>query len=98
MSSPDDRHVALHILKHLAESPDGVDTLEGIARFWVLRQEIRAHLSDVEIAVSGLLQGGFLVESSMLGNAREPIERYYQLNPEKLDLIKAMLQDADSKR
>lgn len=75
-----------------------MDTLEGIARFWVLRKEIQARISDVESAISTLLEQGFLKELNLGENSGEHSRHYYQLNPNKLEVIKRLIEHTDSGR
>ena len=53
-----DDAVATAILGYLEEHPHGVDTLEGIAEWWVSRQQIRVHVTTVAPVLERLTKGG----------------------------------------
>jgi len=48
------------ILAHLAAHPDGEDTLEGIAEWWLLERHVERRLHEVRKAVDGLVAEGLL--------------------------------------
>jgi hypothetical protein len=47
-------------LAYLAEHPDAMDTLEGIAEWWVLRQQVRVELDSLNRALLRLTAEGVL--------------------------------------
>jgi hypothetical protein len=53
-----DGEVATAILGYLEEHPHGMDTLEGIAEWWVSRQQIRAHVTTVARVLERLADRG----------------------------------------
>jgi hypothetical protein len=61
------------ILGYLAECPQSMDTLEGIAEWWVMRQRIRLEVQAVSKALEQLVAQGVLEEFSNQGN------QYYRL-------------------
>ncbi len=48
------------ILEYLAEHPQATDTLEGIAKWWFLRQQIRVEVERVAKALDRLIATGYL--------------------------------------
>lgn len=61
------------ILAYLDECPQAMDTLEGIAEWWVMRQQIRLETEAVTSAVGQLVEQGLLDEVAVI-NAK-----YYRL-------------------
>ena len=79
------------ILRHLVENPEAMDTLEGIARFWILRQRVEKNLEDVEAVVLKLLKEGYLMDRPMRDASGHIVQRYFQLNSTRLPDIRALL-------
>ena len=50
------------ILEYLAEHPQASDTLEGIAEWWIMRQQIRAEVATVAKVLRQLTASGLLEE------------------------------------
>jgi Fe2+ or Zn2+ uptake regulation protein len=50
------------ILEYLAEHPQAMDTLEGIAAWWLMRQQVRTEVSTLRKAVERLVAEGLLEE------------------------------------
>lgn len=48
------------ILEYLAEHPRASDTLEGIAEWWIMRQQIRAEIKTLAKVLSRLTKTGRL--------------------------------------
>jgi hypothetical protein len=92
MTLVDDRELAVAILKYLTGNPEGMDTLQGIARFWILRQEIETRVEEVESVVSKLLQQGYLTEREIRTASGDLVERYFQLNRSRLAEITKLLE------
>ena len=53
-----DDDVATAILGYLEEHPHGMDTLEGIAEWWLSRQQIRVTVATVTKDLLGLTERG----------------------------------------
>ena len=53
-----DDDVAAAILGYLEEHPHGMDTLEGIAEWWIARQRVRANVAAVARVLERLTEGG----------------------------------------
>jgi hypothetical protein len=50
------------ILEYLAEHPQASDSLEGIAEWWIMRQQIRVEVTTVAKVLRQLTQSGLLEE------------------------------------
>lgn len=50
------------ILGYLAENPDAMDTLEGIARWWVPRQRIQVSVAACARVLEQLVEQGLVEE------------------------------------
>jgi hypothetical protein len=48
------------VITYLAEHPDAMDTMEGIAEWWVMRQRIRVQLEALSRVLSRLTHDGLL--------------------------------------
>ncbi len=57
---PSSDHLARVILDYLTEHPQAMDTVEGIAEWWVRRQEIRSLVENVTQTVRRLTEAGVL--------------------------------------
>jgi len=53
-------HVARAVVEYLRKHPNAMDSFEGIARFWILRQRIEAELEVLEKAVTALVEARVL--------------------------------------
>lgn len=62
-----DTELARAILEYLAEHPDAQDTAEGIASFWVMRQEVKEEVESV-LRVLNELTDSSQLESVRRGN------------------------------
>ncbi len=62
------------ILEYLAAHPQASDTLEGIAEWWIMRQQIRVEATSVARALRQLTESGLLEE---IGEGENP--RRYRL-------------------
>lgn len=91
MPIPGEQDISVAILRYLAENPGCMDTLEGIARFWVLRQRIENDLQNVEQAMHELVEGRFVLERILRDGSGGIVERYYRLNAERLESIQKLL-------
>ena len=57
-----DEQVAQSILGYLAEHPQAMDTVEGIAQWWIMRQQIRVTATTVARVLRQLAERGLLEE------------------------------------
>ena len=77
---------AILILSYLVKHPDAKDTLEGIARWWILREQIEQSMEKVSQTLADLVAQEFIVIKKYYNQ-----EKMYQLNLEKIPDIKAIL-------
>ncbi len=56
----DDDDVAQAILAYLAENPQAMDSAEGIAHWWIMRQQVRASATTVTRVLRDLVEKGVL--------------------------------------
>jgi hypothetical protein len=66
--------VAREIEQYLAAHPQALDSLEGIATWWVLRQRIRTEVGLVRAALGQLMAAG-VVSAEQIGNTHDPVYR-----------------------
>ena len=79
--------IACRILNYLVRHPHATDTAEGLARWWLLEEEIHERTSEVSQGISFLVEKGFLLE-----NKRPEATPLYRLNPNKQQEIKGALE------
>jgi hypothetical protein len=65
----DEDQVAAEILEYLKERPHAMDTLEGIAEWWLMRQRIRMNVGMLAQVLRRLTERGVLEE---LGPPNDP--------------------------
>jgi DNA-binding MarR family transcriptional regulator len=68
-----DEEVAESILGYLSEHPQAMDTAEGIAEWWIMRQQIRVTVTALTRALQGLTEKGLVEE------LRDGEQRRYRL-------------------
>ena len=86
-STIEESEMAYDILAYLSEHPDAQDTLQGIVEWWLLEQEIKSRITQVEQALSQLVEKGLVLE-----NKRRDSQTRYKINPRKLKQVKSILQ------
>lgn len=82
--------VRSEILGYLLDHPQAMDTLDGIATWWVLEQHVQRGIDDVEAALSELVDAGLLIrlnDDRSASGASLPV--LYRLNHERLAEIRA---------
>jgi hypothetical protein len=72
MDDPRDREMAEAVCAYLAEHPGAMDTLEGIAGWWLMRQRVRADLDRLERVLGRMVDSGVL---ETVGSTESP--RYH---------------------
>ena len=65
------------VLQYLAEHPRAMDTLEGIAEWWIARQQIRVEVATLARVLRRLTERGLLEVTGSGDYAR------YSLKPER---------------
>jgi hypothetical protein len=68
-------HLTRMILAYLAEHPQAMDTIEGIAEWWVRRQEVRSLVGSVTQIVQRLTEAGILEQIGNGPNSRFRLAR-----------------------
>lgn len=71
----DEDELARAVLAYLAEHPQAMDTVEGIARWWLMRQQVRANITMLMRVLDDLTARGRL---ELIGNGEN---RRYRLRP-----------------
>ena len=79
--------MAYDILAYLFEHPDAQDTLQGIVEWWLLEQEIKSRITQVEQALAQLVEKGLVLE-----NKQRDSQTRYKINPRKVKQVKFILQ------
>jgi len=59
---PAEDELARSILNYLAEHPQATDTIEGIAEWWVMREQVRKDVELLQRVLRRLTQQGLLEE------------------------------------
>ena len=91
MQSPG-RPIANEILAYLIEHPEAQDTLEGITEWWLLEQQIRYAVAEVDGALHNLVAADLLVTRQCADG-----RTYYGLNRTKQREIQRHLRGAESR-
>ena len=55
-----DAELAEAVMEYLAEFPKAMDTLKGIAEWWVIRRKVRADVEDLTRVLGHLIEQGLL--------------------------------------
>jgi hypothetical protein len=82
---------AKEVLGHFVRNPQAADTLEGIARWRLLRETVFRSLEETAEALDWLVAEGFLNETSTTYS--KPI---YSLNTQAIDEAKELLAEEGS--
>ena len=92
MAPTNDRRVpevATQILHYFERNPEAADSLEGIARWRLLEEQIHRSLLETQLALEWLVTQGFLVEVSSVSAGN-----LYRLNLDKAADIRTFLQQS----
>lgn len=57
---PDVDRIAREVERYIATNPDAADTVEGIARWWLMLADVEAALTRVEAALDLLVRRGVM--------------------------------------
>ncbi len=82
--------VAAQILHYFANNPEAADTLEGIARWRLLEEQIQRGLQETQQALEWLVANDFLLEESRVSSGK-----LYRLNQEKAADVTSFLSQGD---
>jgi hypothetical protein len=74
------------ILSYLVAHPEARDTIEGIAQWWLLEQNIKEQLTRIKAVLDDLVEKGLLVEKK-----GADLRSNYQINSARVDEIKRLL-------
>jgi len=78
--------MAEDILNYLMDHPEASDTVDGIARWWILEQRVKREMEEVKATLSDLARRGFVLERKSADTVA-----HYRLNPAKAVEIAAEL-------
>jgi len=81
--------VAVQILNYFERNPQAADSLEGIARWRLMQEQIHRTVQETQLALEWLVQRGFVSEER-----RVSAGVLYKLNPEKKEEILEFLEHA----
>jgi hypothetical protein len=82
--------VVTQILHYFRTNPAATDTLEGIARWRLLEEQIQRSLQETQLALEWLVEKGFLLEESRVSSGK-----LYRLNPDKSADIASFLKRSE---
>ena len=82
MSSP----VYYEILNYFATKPQAKDNVQGIVEWWILKERVDYSIDLVTGVLDQLVREEMVIEKTLDG-----IQKFYQLNPTKLDEIRSIL-------
>ena len=74
-ASSADRFLEAEVLAYLAEHPQAMDTLGGIAEWWLERQRIRVDVDSLASVLQRLVERGTLQQ---VGDGKDPLYRLAQ--------------------
>ncbi len=78
--------MAREVLTYLKDRPDAQDTLEGIARWWLLERDVEREVTKVEEALRQLADADLLeIHETVAHSAR------YALNRERFEQVRDLL-------
>ena len=88
------------ILRYLAEHPQASDTLDGIAEWWIMRQQVRVDLNMLKKVLRQMTEGGVLEEIGEGDNRRYLLKAEEDDHPSSTDgsFLKAPLSSVIQKR
>jgi hypothetical protein len=79
---PNESSVEYEILAYLTSHPEAKDTLEGIARWWILEQRLLLQIQKVQEAIKALVEKELLVEEKRMGS--EPVYCFNRARSEEI--------------
>lgn len=79
------------LLGYFVRNPNAADSLEGLARWRLLEEQIQNSLSQTEAAVAWLVAQGYLEECQPRGSGR-----VFRLNPSRREDAIRLLENQDT--
>lgn len=92
LSATERSKISYAILAYLAKNPDAQDTLEGIAEWWLLAQQIERQVPKVKEALAQLVKQDLIVERQ-----GKDSRTYYRLNNRRRKEISELLENRRTK-
>ncbi len=89
--SPTESDLEKEVLKYLLDNPEGKDTIQGIARFWIMGHQIEQIVDDLQRAIGVLVERGYLNEKTIPASKGKASEHYYELNGSRIGEIAEMV-------
>lgn len=89
--SPTESDLEREILNYLLDNPEGKDTIQGIARFWILGHKIDRIVDDLQGAIGVLVERGYLNEKTIPASKGKAGEHFYELNGSRIGEIAEMV-------
>ncbi len=89
--SPIESDLEREILKYLLDNPEGKDTIQGIARFWIMGHQIDRIVDALQDAIGVLVERGYLNEKTIPASKGKSAEHYYELNGSRIGEIAEMV-------
>jgi len=86
-----DHAVVKQVLSYFVRNQQAADTIEGVARWRLLQEQIHRSVRETEVALDWLVKKGFL-EQTLPGGSRNPI---FRLNQKQIELAKSFLREQD---
>ncbi len=84
----DDIDMAKMILSYLIKNPEAKDTIQGIAKWWLLNEKIDQTLNNILNAMNFLTIQNLVYEQNYSNDCIS-----YQINEEQIDRIKELIGD-----
>jgi hypothetical protein len=79
--------LAYDILAYLSQHPDAQDTVQGITEWWLLEQEIRSRIDEVEQALARLVADRLLIKRTASDRLT-----HYRINTRRSKEINSLLE------
>ena len=70
------------VINYLLDKPDAMDTIQGIAEWWILKEQVKLTIKKVNNAIDYLLEKEYLKTVDYDGQ-----DTYFQLNKSKIKEI-----------
>ena len=87
-----ERALAYAILNYLISQPRAKDTFQGIAGWWLFKEQMNQSVNRISGALDSLISKGFVIVKEYPDQ-----EKYYQLNEDKLSEIRQILKEISNR-